>query len=438
MSAKKLRILFLQKRPLFPANTGGKIRTLNILRHLAKWHEITYLCNEQPHEIAACDEMKSLGLDVETIPWVETPRSSGWFYVELLRNLASPYPYNVAKDFDPKLRKRAEELLKERPFDLVICDFVQMARNAIDLPAKASLLFQHNVEAEIFHRHAMHDHGSLRRRYMKLQANRMSRFEGGAGRSFDRVIAVSERDAKIFQEQYGWDHIRVIDTAVDTNYFCPSLDFSKSAFPNDQRSENTDKKQKVVFIGSMDWQPNELGVLQFIESTWPKIRQKTPDAIFQIVGRNPPWSVQQWDQTSGIEVTGTVPDVRPYLQDASMVVVPLNIGGGTRLKIFEAMAMGKAVVSTTLGAEGLPIQHGKHFLQADGSEDFSDAVISVLQQPERSETLGESARQLILEKYSAETVSRQFESICYEAVRQVEKTDVPKPLGLRKKMKATP
>ena len=328
-----MKILFLQKRILYPVDAGWKIRTLNVLKHLARWHEITYLCNVQPEDEPHLDEMRSLGVRLETVPWRETPRRSPRFYLQLAANLASRFPFTVSKDFDPALRRRAEQLLKQEPYDLVICDFVQMARNALGLPAKASLLFQHNVEAQIYERHAENASGWLMRKFMGLQWRKMRRFESEAGHDFDAVVAVSDADRTHFESEYGWQNAHTIDTAVDTNYFQPN-----------GRAEKADR---VLFIGSLDWLPNIDGLRFFVENVWPAILAQRPRAVFQIVGRNPAAAVERLAQRSGVELVGSVADVRPYLADATVVVVPLLVGGGTRIKIFEAMAMRKAVVSTS-------------------------------------------------------------------------------------------
>lgn len=397
-----MRILFLQKRPLFPPDCGGKIRTLNVLRHLAGWHDVTYLCNVGCGERPFLKPMRDLGLRVESIPWRETPRGSLRFCGELFANLFSRFPYNVNKDYDAALRRRAAELLAENDYDLLICDFVQMARNAIGLPAPAKILFQHNVEAQIFERHSRQDSGFLRRQYMRLQYKKMRGFEAAAGRQFDRVVAVSRRDREIFERQYGWSHVDVIDTAVELEYFKPNA--------------AVEKPGRVVFVGSMDWLPNVDGVTHFVRSIWPLIRAKQPQARFQIVGRNPAPSVRRLTAEPGVEVLGGVPDVRPYLAEAAVVVVPLLVGGGTRLKIFEALAMETPVVSTPLGAEGLAVADGEHLLLAEEPQQFADAVVRLLEDGRLRSRLSESGRQLVLQKYSSEAVARQFETICAKVV----------------------
>ncbi len=399
-----MKILFLQKRILFPTDTGGKIRTLNVVRHLAGWHEVTYLCNEQEEDQGYLESMRAIGVRLETTPWREVPRGSAGFYRDLALNLCSRYPFNVNKDFDPVLRNRALQLLEEEHYDLVVCDFVQMARNAIDLPGPPKVLFQHNVEAEIFRRHSEHDRGWLRRCYMGLQWRKMRRFEGAAGRRFDTVIAVSDHDREIFERDYGWTHVETIDTAVDVEHFSPN---GKPENPN-----------HVVFVGSMDWLANQDAVTDFARRTWPLLKAQVPTAVLQVVGRNPPPSITSLAKHEDIEVTGTVPDVRPYLNEAGTVIVPLRIGGGTRLKIFEAMAMQKAVVSTTVGAEGLPVTSGRDIVIADSPQELADSIAKVLTDEPWRHQIAAAARRLVCERYSAETVARQFEAICQQTVER--------------------
>lgn len=360
---------------------------------------MTYLCNVQEGEAEAVGAMEDLGLRVETVPWKEAPRGSLRFYAELLANLFSRLPYNAAKDRDARLFERARKLLAAEPFDLVICDFVQMAGNAIGLPGP-KLLFQHNVEAEIFERHARQDSGWLRRLFMGYQAGKMRRFEGHAGRQFDRVIAVSERDRQQFARRYGWSHVQTIDTAVDVEFFRPS--------------ESAEEPARVSFVGSMDWLPNVDGVEYLVQDIWPRVRSARPQARLQIVGRNPAREVQRFDGQDGVEVTGAVPDVRPFYGSSAVVVVPLRIGGGTRIKIYEAMAMAKPVVSTTLGAEGLRFTPGQQIELADEPQTFADKIITLLDDAGLRKQIGGAARAHVCEHFSADVVARQFEKICLE------------------------
>jgi glycosyltransferase involved in cell wall biosynthesis len=172
----------------------------------------------------------------------------------------------------------------------------------------------------------------------------------------------------------------------------------------------------LVFTGAMDWYPNEDAVLHFLTTTLPEVRRRIPGVTLAVVGRNPSARLRDAGKAVGVEVTGTVPDVRPHVAQAAVCIVPLRIGGGTRLKIFEALAMGKAVVSTTVGAEGLPIVPGEHYVQADGPAEFAQAVVGLLENPDRRRALGGAGRRLVEARYSWETIGRQFEGLCKEIV----------------------
>lgn len=352
-------------------------------------------------EILFTNLMSDLGVRLRTVPWDEAPRKSWRFSRFAVSNLLfSDRPLNVDKDYDPQLRRLVETELQKESFDLLVCDFVQMARNCIGLQIP-KLLFQHNVEAEVLGRIA--DRSSLAmNRYLSLQAARMARFERLASRDFDRVVAVSDRDASHFENEYGLDNVDVIDTAVDFEYFKPSA--------------TTSERNGVVFVGSMDWAPNVDGILHFAKSIWPIIRSASSDACLTIVGRNPPASICRLNGLEGIRVTGTVDDVRPYLSGSAVAIVPLYSGGGTRLKIFESMAMKCPVVSTTLGAEGLGVIHGKHLSLIDGDESFAREVVRFLVDRHLGEERAESAYRFIRKRNDAETIAQQFESSCRKAI----------------------
>jgi len=401
----RLKILFLHKQILFPRDTGGKIRVLNLLKHLARWHDVTYVCNLRRGEESLLPEMSALGLTVEAVPGEASPHGSLGFYAGALANLASSRPYTADRNYDPALRRRIEDLVRHGQFDLVICDTVHMVRHVIGLDLPPTILFQHNVEAQILERHAEVSTGALMRAYMKSQYRRMAAFEGACGNHFDHVIAVSRQDARIFAERYGWRDVDAIDTAVDTDLFEPR--------PQDE------VEGRVMFLGSMDWMPNQDGMRWFCEQVWPRVLERRPDATFQIVGRNPPPAVRALAQRPGIEVTGSVPDVRPYLAAASMVVVPLLVGGGTRLKIYEAMAMARATVSTTIGAEGLPVEPGTHFLQADDPETFAADVLRLLDDASLRRGIGDAANAFVRDHYGSEPIARQFEAICLDVLARV-------------------
>src|SRR5436309_6838110 len=216
------------------------------------------------------------------------------------------------------------------------------------------------------------------------------------------TIAVSEPDRKLLATNAPAAEICSIPTGVDTAFFVPN--------------GSRETPASLVFVGSMDWYPNEDAILHFIRATLPGIRRHAPQASLTVVGRNPTPRLRMAAADAGVRVTGTVEDVRPYLSEAAVVVVPLRVGGGTRLKIFEALAMGKAVVATGVGAEGLPLVSGMHFLRGDAPEDFARAVVSLFEDPDRRKALGAAGRRLVEKEFAWPQVARQFVARCEEVV----------------------
>jgi polysaccharide biosynthesis protein PslH len=222
-------------------------------------------------------------------------------------------------------------------------------------------------------------------------------------RKADHVLTVSEDDRQVFAEFADAAKLSVITTGVDTEYFAPT--------------ETPETPNTLVFTGSMDWLPNEDGVAYFMKEILPLIRRQTPEVALTIVGRNPSSRLKDLAAgTASAHLTGWVEDVRPFLSQAAVVVVPLRIGGGTRLKIFEAMGMGKAVVSTTIGAEGLPVIAGEHLLIADEPTEFARSTVELLRDTARRRSMGITAHKLVVANYSWRMVAQQFAEVLAEVV----------------------
>src|SRR5262249_31764722 len=206
----------------------------------------------------------------------------------------------------------------------------------------------------------------IKRAYLRDQWRKTLAYEREACHRFDQVVAVSAEDREIIQREYKVAEVADVPTGVDTEYFRP-------------RGSSAPALNRLVFTGSMDWLPNEDGIRYFTEEILPRIKQVVPDVTLTVVGRNPfPGLVELSRRDPSITVTGRVDDVRPFMESATAYVVPLRIGGGTRLKIYEAMAMGLPLISTTIGAEGLPVRDGAELLLADAPEAFAAAVVRIL------------------------------------------------------------
>lgn len=410
-----MKILWLNAGLLLPLDKGGKLRTWHLMRHLSARHEITYLSFADPSDAPEHRRgMREVCREVETVPRTDPGKGSWRFYADAGRYLLDPVPYAVAKYRSTAYAARLRDLLRSGRFDVVICDFLPPAVNLpADLPCP-SVLFTHNVEAEIWRRHATTARDPIRARLLAQQWRRMLRFERDALAGFDLVLAVSEQDAATFSRLYpgalgGSPH--VVRTGVDTRYFAPS---------------DGERPCHLVFTGSMDWLPNEDGMLHFVTDILPIIRTKEARTTLSIVGRAPTPAVRRLADGSSVVVTGRVEDVRPHIAAGSVYVVPLRIGGGTRLKIFEAMSMGKAVVSTTVGAEGLPVADGRHLLLADGPSAFAGAVLQLLRDGATRQRIGSEARTLVANHYDWAAVTEDFEEALSRVVAGT-RTRAPAP-----------
>ncbi len=394
-----MRILWLNANVLLPLDKGGKLRTWHLMRHLAQAHEITYLSFAEPSTpLKSIDGMRDVCARVETIRRAEAGKGGAAFFADVLRHLADPLPYAIAKYRSAAFARRLDDLLAERRFDLLVCDFLVPAVNVpAALPCPA-VVFTHNVEAEIWRRHAETQKGGLWRWLFRTQWKRMLRFERATLARFGLVLAVSDADRDTFARLYGGalSHpVFVVKTGVDTSYFAPAA--------------TRPGPRHLVFTGSMDWIPNQDAMVHFVRNVLPLVRRAEPGVTLSIVGRAPTPAVQVLAREPGIEVTGAVDDVRPHVAGAGVYVVPIRIGGGTRLKIFEAMSMGKAVVSTTVGAEGLPVTPGVDIVIEDQPERFAAAVVELLRNDVRRTGFEQRARALVVQKYDWASVGRELE-----------------------------
>jgi glycosyltransferase involved in cell wall biosynthesis len=398
----KPRLAFISPVFLLPADAGGKIRTGNILRAMRGGaFEITLISPataEQaerwaPELAQMCDHF---------VRWAPRPALPRWRRAgDLLGNL----PVNVASDRTPEALRVVAETLAVGRFDTVVFDFVHAAVLLPQGQLPPSVCFTHNVEAEIFKRHAETARQPLLRWLWRSQYRKMASFEAESLKRFTRVVAVSERDAKQFETHYGLNNVRTIPTGVDLDFFSWQAPQAPAA-----------QGPVVVFTGSMDWEANVDGIRFFIDEVWPLVLQRQPTARLRVVGRNPPQALVQ-KAVQGVSFTGFVDDVRDHVRDAQAFVIPLRVGGGTRIKAFEAMAMGCPVVSTAIGIEGLPVDAGKHYLLADDARQLADGVMKLIDDAALRGTLSSAARELVEARFGHRVAGERFEQIALEALR---------------------
>jgi glycosyltransferase involved in cell wall biosynthesis len=389
-----VKILWVKPGKLLPLDSGGQLRTYNILRCLAAEHELTYLSyygglRDEAYEREILQHIPG----TVTVHTAAPDTTSLERQLDYLRRFPQLAPYPVTKFTDARVRGLVTEWFAERRFDVAVCDFLASSLNFPASLAIPTALFQHNVETVLWKRKAEVEVEFLERMISKIEYWKMKRFEPEQVRRFHHVIAVSEVDRDAMSSMVPASGISVVPTGVDLQQFKydPAL-----------RPPGLD----VVFTGSMDWEPNIDGVEFFCQEVWPQVLSQVPTARFLIVGRRPNQRVQNLASDS-VEVTGTVPSVVEYLRRASVFVVPLRIGGGTRIKIYEGMAVGKATVSTTIGAEGLDVTHGRDIILADDPKAFADSIAQLLQD-EAMRRRYEAAAAETAQKYDWPVITRQF------------------------------
>src|SRR5262245_46205265 len=377
-----------------------------MLKELKRDHHITYLSlDDGSAGRAARDQALEYCHELICVPHQQREKFSKGFYAELLLNLASGFPYAIKKYESAAMRRQILDLTANGKFDVVICDFLAPAINVPLELSCPSILFQHNVEAMIWKRHFEVQVNPAKKTYLRQQWRKMERFERETCRRFDTVIAVSKEDAEQMREEYSVDQVFEVPTGVDIDFFTPT-------------GREAIEQHNIVFTGSMDWLPNEDAIRYYTDQILPLIRRSLPDATLTVVGRNPyPGLLELSQKDPSIIVTGRVEDVRPHMERAAAYVVPLRIGGGTRLKIYEGMAMEKAIVSTSVGAEGLPVTDGKEIFIADTPEEFAAAVVNLLTSPALAKEVGQQARRTVVEKFGWSGVAKCFAEICETTIR---------------------
>jgi polysaccharide biosynthesis protein PslH len=383
-----MRVLWVKADKLLPVHCGGNIRTFGIVRELAAHHQLTFFSyyGGEPDLQYERDMRQHFPNAVSMCAGYGSPNAFGYF----LHSLKSA-PYAVSRFARSQVQARITTWFKEQSFDVAVCDFLDAAVNFPKQLAIPSVLFQHNVESEIWRRHAANQANPGKKLMYRVEYSKMGRYERDIVKRFHHVIAVSEHDRELMSRWIDPSRITVVPTGVDLKQFHPGPSSSTPL---------------VLFVGAMDWQPNVDAMEYFCRDIWPLILAQAPEAKFRIVGRNPDPRVLSL-QSKSIEVTGSVPSVVDHLREAGVVVVPLRIGGGTRLKIYEAMAMAKAVVSTSIGAEGLDVHQGQDIILADQPSGFAESVVMLLRNAELRQRY-EGAAVRLAAQYDWTAVSAKF------------------------------
>jgi sugar transferase (PEP-CTERM/EpsH1 system associated) len=397
-----MKILFLAPRLPLPADTGGKIRTWNILKQLCKHaqvHLVAFAFDKRDEKFKE-DIQQQLKITVDLITLNE-----GNALQKACNVLFKSSPHSVVKYFSPKMTNFLESLKHQQSFNAVHIDHIHMAHYRKIFARCPSMIDEHNVEYKILERCVDVEPSFLKRALFRDQARKMKKFEQEMLLSSTACCAVSSDDKTLLDELTNKKiSSYIIPNGVDTKYF-------------HIQKEGTLEEDSIVFTGSMDWLPNDDAAVFFCREVLPLIWKKRPEVKFYIVGRNPSAALNELAKDEKrITVTGRVEDVRDYVWRSKIFVVPIRVGGGTRLKILEAMSMAKTTISTTIGAEGIRHTDGKNIILADTLADLAKTTIELLGNSLQRHAIGEGGRKLVCEQYDWNIIGEDLIKAYHEIV----------------------
>jgi glycosyltransferase involved in cell wall biosynthesis len=371
------------------------MRVVHLARRLAERHEVTLLAYATEEEAAAGEGLAGPVRVVTVVPDGMSRRTKR---VAQALSLASPRPYSCRAVDSPAMQRAIDELCSREAFDVIQLETSLLCTFRFP-PGSRLVLDEHNIEYEVVRRTAEGERSATRRLFSRLEGTRLRRFEQHCWSRVDACMVTSDRERPVVRSHAGQIPVAVVPNGVDVDYFRPG--------PGEIRART------VVFNGILTYRPNVDAAEHLVDEIWPLVLRRHPDARLTLVGRASEGDRRRLTRPS-VDVTGEGPDIRPYLRSAAVVAVPVRIGGGTRLKVLEGLASGKAMVSTSLGCEGIDVRDGEHLLIGDGAESFASRVTELFDDPARGEELGRAGRRLIGRTYSWDLVGRRMDTVYAE------------------------
>jgi glycosyltransferase involved in cell wall biosynthesis len=394
------RLKCLQIAPAFAAfpTSGAELRSHHLAERLQRHMSVTHLAFAADHQIER-------SIRINPLHYVGVPRSRRYRISDLLKGVLGRTPFPVLSYTRTDMTHQLERLLAMEQFDFVQLESIHMAGYLPSLTRGRNkprfvICDWHNIESELMERYSKQTSSVLRKLYAAQQSKKLCEFERWFLKQCDMHLVVSDRDRDALLAKGATVPVVVVENGVPVDDFADSaLASAHSAYARSPGLAGPQCRRRVLFVGSMDYHPNIEAVLAFAEHVWPSVASRLPDAVFTVVGRNPPEAVRGLSSRVRIEVTGSVTDVRPYYYEAFAAVVPLRVAGGTRLKILEAMAAGVPVISTGIGAEGLCATPDVHFIQADTAAATVSAILAVAAGGERIQEMIHLSRDLTRRRY---------------------------------------
>jgi glycosyltransferase involved in cell wall biosynthesis len=411
MGKSMMRVLVIDEWLPYPPDSGKKIRTFNLLKPLARRHEIDYLCYGDPtREHSKIERLEEAGFRVTTVRPVRKYRTKLSLAAGVIGNLPCRTPLVVRKHYSRRFQQALRQVLNSQPFDVIHCEWTHFASFLRESVAVPTFLCSHNVECTAWHRFSANQTNPIRRAALYLEWLKMRSFERRFLPRFDHLAAVSENDAHMMKSWFRTPSVDVIPNGVDVDFY--------------DRKCVSREEDLLVYCASMDAWVNQDAAIYFVQNILPRIQRLRPQTQLMIVGRQPSAAIRRL-ASDHVIVTGTVDDVRPLLERATVNVVPLRIAGGSRLKILESFAARVPVVSTSIGAEGLAVRDGREFLLADGEDAFTTACVRLLENNELRHTLTDAAWTFAKEKHDWKAISPLVESAWERTLENGHREDVP-------------
>lgn len=377
MTKRKQTLLLTQVLP-YPPDSGPKIKTWNVLKYLAQQHEVTLVSFVRGDQSAEVAHLETYCQAVHTVPIARKKVADAGY---MLRSLLTHQPFLMVRDDRAAMRDLISRLTAETQFDIAHADQLNMGQYAARVDGAIKVMDAHNALWLLYKRLAETMPAGPKKWLLNRDWRLLKKYEGELCRNFDAILAVSEEDRQALEE--------AATTSLETTIIPIAIDTDE--LPVVERIPNANH---ILHIGTMYWPPNIDGILWFIREIYPHIRAARPDVTFDVIGSRPPQAIKDYHEQDGINVTGYVEDPTDYYQQAALMIVPLRAGGGMRVKILNALSQGLPMVSTTLGAEGIAVEHGRHLLIADEPQAFAEATLQLLDDRQLADELGRNGRTL--------------------------------------------
>ena len=395
-----MRVLLLTQVLPHPPDSGPKVKTWNVLKHLAQRHRVTLVSFVRGDQSADTRHLERYCDAVHSVPITRHVGRDAW---DLARSWVSRRSFLMTRDDRATMRHLVDRVASATGFDVVHADQLNMAQYAARVSGVPKILDAHNALWLLYRQLWQLMPPGPTKWVLGRDWQLLKTYEGAVCRRFDATLAVSESDKRWLEEAGGpSSRVTVVPIAVDPDELAPV--------------HRRHGAGHILHLGTMYWPPNVDGVRWFVREVLPRIRTQRPDAVFDVVGAHPPRRVLAAGKGTAVNVTGYVADPTPYLEAASLAVVPLRAGSGMRVKILTALAQGLPVVSTSIGCDGIAVEDGRHLLIADTAEAFAAATLRLLADRRLADELGRNGRRLVETVYDYRSVCQEIDRV-YESVR---------------------